>query len=218
MELYDLLVRAKKNDKDAMYEIIEDFSLTLKKLSKGLHYEEAETDLIIELIELIQNINLEKFLNSNNKQIAKYIHLRKRSINLFKKHKKPFDTSLEINHEILQDDSLEYVENTVVTSMIIESLVKKQKDIITMEFVHGYSEKDISKILGISRQAVNRTKNRALNNLRKIVIKNGGDSVGRKSDRVSFKSGDMDSSYGSTNILYFEKPRKKGFTARRERV
>lgn len=74
MELYDLLKRAKNNDKEAAYEIIKDFNPTLKKLSRSLYHEEAETDLIIELLKLIQSIDMKKFENSNHKQIAKYIH------------------------------------------------------------------------------------------------------------------------------------------------
>ncbi|MBU5675773.1 helix-turn-helix domain-containing protein [Alkaliphilus sp. MSJ-5] len=87
MELYHLLIRAKNNDEDAIYEIIKDFDATIKKLSNSLYYEEAETDLIIELLKFIRNIDMKKFKNSTHKQIAKYIHmhLRKRTLDLLKK-------------------------------------------------------------------------------------------------------------------------------------
>jgi hypothetical protein len=95
MDLYNLLKRAKNNDKDATYEIIKDLDGTLKKLSKSLHYEEAETDLIIELLKLIQSIDIRKFKDSSHKQIAKYIHvcLRKRFLNLFANKKINWMTS-----------------------------------------------------------------------------------------------------------------------------
>ncbi|TCO68102.1 RNA polymerase sigma factor [Marinisporobacter balticus] len=218
MELFVLLEKAKNNDKDAAYEIIKDFGATLKKLSKSLHYEEAETDLIIELLKLIQNIDIEKFKDSNHKQITKYIHmhLKKRTLNLLKKHENKFKECLEINHEILADDSIADTESTVLTSILIKSLVKQQRDIITMEFIQGFSEKDISQILGISRQAVNRAKNRALNNLRKFFIETGGESIGRKDHRASRKEWYMDSTNSSPYILYSQNPREKGSSSRRK--
>jgi RNA polymerase sigma factor (sigma-70 family) len=172
MDLYDALNRARKDDQDAVCEIIKDFSNTLKKISNGLHYEEANTDMIIELLKIIKSIDIKKFKDSSNKQIAKYIHihLKKRSLNLLKaKENKIFDY-LEINYDILADNTMSDIESMVCISMLIELLAKQQKNIIIMEFIHGYSEKQIAEMLGISRQAVNRTKNRALNNLRRIIM------------------------------------------------
>jgi RNA polymerase sigma factor (sigma-70 family) len=170
MDLYEELNKAKKNDKDAIYEIIKDFSNTLKKISDSLHYEEANTDMIIELLKLIKNIDIKKFQGSSNRQIAKYInmHLSKRSLNLIKAKENQSLDYLEINYDILKDETIADVESIVCTSMLIEFLEKQQKNVSVMKFIHGYSEKDIAQILGISRQAVNRAKNRALNNLRKI--------------------------------------------------
>lgn len=204
MELYDLLKRAKNNDKDAAYEIIKDFDPTLKKLSNSMYYEEAETDLIIELLKLIQRIDIRKFNNSNHKQIAKYIHihLKKRTLDLIKNNKNQFKDYMEINHDILASESISDIEDMVLTSILIKSLVRHQRDIITMEFMYGFSEKDIAKVLGISRQAVNRAKNRALKNLRKIYIEDGGEWVGRKDNRNSCKSRYMDSTNSNTHILY----------------
>ncbi|TCO70636.1 RNA polymerase sigma factor [Marinisporobacter balticus] len=203
MELYDLFKRAKNNDKNATYKIIKDFSATLKKLSNSLHYEEAETDLIIELLKLIKNINIEKFKDSHHKQIAKYIHmhLRKRTLDLLKKNENKINEYIEINHDLLADESIADTENTVLTFILIKSLVRQQRDIITMEFIHGFSEKDIAQILKISRQAVNRAKNRALNNLRKIFIGGDGEWIGRKDHRVSRQSRYKDSTNSSSYIL-----------------
>lgn len=75
MNLYNMLKKSKKGNKNATYEIIKDFNNTLIKLSKQLNYEEAKTDLIIELLKLIKNIDINKFQKSEHKQIAKYIHI-----------------------------------------------------------------------------------------------------------------------------------------------
>lgn len=207
MKLYDLLKRAKNNDKDAVYEIIKDFNPTLRKLSNSLYHEEAETDLIIDLLKLIKDIDINKFKNSNNKQIAKYIHihLRKRTLDLFKNNKNKFKECMEINHDILADESLGDIEISDLTSILIESLVSKQQHIITMEFIHGFSEKDIAEILGISRQAVNRIKNRALKNLRKKYIEYRENLTGIKNNRNSIKSRDMSVTRNISNTIYSQK-------------
>jgi len=219
MELYDLLERAKNNDKDASYEIIKDFGGTLKKLSNSLHYEEAETDLIIELLKLIQSIDIRKFRDSSHKQIAKYIHmhLKKRALNLLRNKEKRIGDFVEIDYDILADTNTADIESTVLTSILIESLVKQQQDVIIMKFIHGFSEKDIAKILGISRQAVNRTKNRALENLRKLLIEDGGEVIGGKNNRNSCKGRRMDSTNCSSYILYSKKSREKGSSTGRKR-
>ncbi|MCT4508249.1 MAG: helix-turn-helix domain-containing protein [Tepidibacter sp.] len=128
MKLYDLLQKAKNNDKDAILEIIKDFNPTLKKLSNSLDYEEAETDLIIEVLKLIQYIDISKFNNSSNKQIAKYmhIHLRKRTLDLSKRYENKFKEFMEINHDILANESVVDIEISVLTLILIESLVSNQ--------------------------------------------------------------------------------------------
>lgn len=75
---------------------------------------------------------------------------------------------MELNHEILADKTMENVEDIVLTSILIDSLTKQQKYVIAMKFIYGLSENEIAEILKISRQAVNRTKNRALQKLKTI--------------------------------------------------
>lgn len=99
---------------------------------------------------------------------------KKRMLNLLKKSRNKFEEFLEINHEIVADESLDDIYNEVLTSILLQSLSKNQRYIITMKFMYHLSDKDIAKRLGISRQAVNRTKNRALNNLRKFLIESSG--------------------------------------------
>lgn len=42
-------------------------------------------------------------------------------------------------------------------------------EIIKKKFIEGFSDKEIGLLLGVSKQAVNRAKNRGLNNLRKTL-------------------------------------------------
>lgn len=174
MDLYNLLVSSKKGNELSKYNIIKDFERTIKKLSRQLKYEEAETDLIIELIKLINRINLENFKDASQQQIASYIHihLKNRTCNLARKNKEKYLLESD-NIEMQYSVKLQSFEDNIVLLMLIDLLSEKQKQVITLEFIYGYSEMDISNILHISRQAVNKTKNRALVELKKLYRDDG---------------------------------------------
>lgn len=127
MELYDLLKKAKGNDRDAVYEIIKDFDSALKKLSRCLHHEEAETDLIIELLKRIKTIDMKRFEHLTHKQIAKYIHkhLKKRALDLLRKYKQRFKEYGKINCDLIPYETIGNAENRILLSILIQSLVKQ---------------------------------------------------------------------------------------------
>lgn len=52
--LLDLIDEANNGDKNALLEIIFRFNYTIKKFSRELKYDGAESDLIISLIEIIK--------------------------------------------------------------------------------------------------------------------------------------------------------------------
>ena len=53
---------------------------------------------------------------------------------------------------------------------LTEHLSEIQRQVISLKYWYGYSEVDIAQMLHITRQAVNRTKNRAINELRKLYF------------------------------------------------
>ncbi|TCO70417.1 RNA polymerase sigma factor (sigma-70 family) [Marinisporobacter balticus] len=219
MELYALIEAAQKENKESTANIFSHFHPTIKKLSKGLHYEEAETDMIILFLELIKNINIENFYDADDKQIASFIHkyLRNRSLDLFRKYELRHTPWIEMNYDILSDENTPDIESTVFISMLLNALIPLQRQVILRKFIYGFSDAEIAKQLGVSRQAINRIKNRALDNLKKILIKDGGEIVGRKDNRTCLQSRYMDSTNSSTNILYSQEPREKRSAPRRTR-
>jgi hypothetical protein len=139
MRLYYLLQRAQRGDEGAVANIYLKFNPIIRKLSRNLSYEEAETDLIIAFLETIREIKIDKFHIKSDGAVINYIYtfLKNESINLFKKN-------------ILQKN-------------ILQRVVLKKK------VIQGFSDKEISQLLDVSRQVVNRVKNRGLMNLRKIL-------------------------------------------------
>ena len=219
MRLYSLLEGAQKKDKQSTADILSHFYPTIKKLGNGLHYEEAETDVIIVFLELINSMDIEKFYKADDEQISSYIHkhLRNRSFNLFRRYKAKYTPYTQINYDILSDPNTPDLDNKLLISMLLKSLVPLQREVIIRKYIYGFSDSETAKQLGVTRQAINKAKNRALNNLRKILTSDGGEEIGRTDNRISIQSRNMDSSNGSSNILYFKKSRKKGFTSRRKR-
>lgn len=165
--ILELIGRRKDNNEEVTAEIIDRFRLTIKKFSRELNYEEAETDLIICLIELIQGSKLDTIENEG--MIVNYIYntLRNKKIDLFKKHIKGKATNIELNLDILVDNLNTSMEDAIFIEEALKQLNERQRYIIVSRFIDGYSYNEIAQKLGISRQAINKAKNKAIEIMRK---------------------------------------------------
>lgn len=161
-EIYNKLVLIKKGNNDELYLLIKKFEPIIKKLSRKLNYEEAETDLVIFFIEFAKSINLEKFKIKNDGIIVNYI---KKS--LYNKYTKILSKKILNNR-----DSIEYMDNHILsqddkTNIFLYEYIKlnlnrTQSMVIYYKYIHDLSDIEISKKLNISRQAVNKAKNKSL--------------------------------------------------------
>lgn len=70
--LCDLIVSAKDKNKDSLMEIINKFRPLIKKQAYALNYEDAENDLIVDMIELIYNM---PFFSMMDRRLHIYQHL-----------------------------------------------------------------------------------------------------------------------------------------------
>lgn len=70
--LCDLIVSAKDKNKDSLMEIINKFRPLIKKQAYALNYEDAENDLIVDMIELIYNM---LFFSMMDRRLHIYQHL-----------------------------------------------------------------------------------------------------------------------------------------------
>lgn len=89
-ELIDLIELIRCNDdKELMVAFIDEFHQKILNICKGYENEYLETDLIISIINLVYNLNLDKFRCKSNNDLLKYINrsLENRAIDSYRKFK-----------------------------------------------------------------------------------------------------------------------------------
>ena len=165
--LYKLLSRAQYGEKEALNELINTFEPAINKFSRHLNYPCAKTDLNMFLIKTIDNLNLEKFNPNSNGKTFNYIYnsIKNKKINLFNKNVINKIDALPIKLECIGSCDKNF-ENEILVSQFWEVLTNNQENILKKKFFEGYSDIEISEDLNISRQAVNRCKNRAFKKIK----------------------------------------------------
>ncbi|MEG2365047.1 MAG: sigma-70 family RNA polymerase sigma factor [Terrisporobacter sp.] len=172
MDFKEILYSIQKGENKNLLEFILEFESVINNLSKSLYYPESKTDLIIFIMELSKKINVKSYYDN---EIIKFIFIRSlknKQIDLFRKNILKNNCIYEINLDIISDYSSEFESNIWVED-IISNLSSTQKKILIESFMKRNSDIEIALELGISRQAVNKTKKRALKNLKKILEKDG---------------------------------------------
>ena len=174
MKIYNLLVRAQRGDKESCYVILEKFERLTKKYSRKLAYEDAEQDVICYFIELIYTFPLEKFREDDEGKIVVYItkciyHEYIRLVKQIVLQKS------EVNYSSLSEEQLHVLESRnsgkdcyeqIFLSELHQNMEEKEWDIIQKIYIEGKAVSQIAKEKGISRQAVNQMKKRALQKIR----------------------------------------------------
>lgn len=72
--LHEQFSQAQNGDELSKVEIYKKFLPCIKGFGRKLNYEEAETDLIIFLLEFIKKIDLKKFETRSDGEIVLYVH------------------------------------------------------------------------------------------------------------------------------------------------
>lgn len=174
MNLYSLVLLAQNGNDDALISIISKFNPLINKLSRKLSYEEAETDLVIYFIEIIKNVDLNKFNQECEGKLVSYINvaIKARCIDLFRKYIKNKLTEVELNVAITQESKNDNnMEDYLFIYQVVDmaKLTKTQKDFIIEKFIYERTDLEISKKFNVSRQSVNKTISRALKNIKNSV-------------------------------------------------
>lgn len=176
--LSEILRLVREKDSEAQLRLLEKFSRTIKSFSYKLNYDGADTDLIIFLLELCQSMKPHRFENMNEGALVKYIYnsLRHEYIRLSKQNKR-----YKLNEQLYGIDPSEITSNNKTTDNnsysdkyideLIDVLTAKEKQIVTYIFIKGYSDAEIAKVMSVSRQAVGKTKKRALQKLKHEICK-----------------------------------------------
>lgn len=143
------------------------FKSKINYLSYKLKYPEAATDLLIYLYEFTSNLDLTKFNTST--ELFKYIHtcLNNKSKNLYKSNNCKIDFNVvHLDSLLLSIPDLNDSFSNITFFHLISTLPYKQQLILYYKFYLQFSDIEISNILNISRQAVNKSKRLALNKLK----------------------------------------------------
>lgn len=174
-DLYPLMKQSQNKNKEDTMKIIEKFMPLIKKYARKLDYDGADTDLIISLIKLIKKFPInEDNMFQEDKVIVSYIYIsiKNEYIRLSQKYCKISKSELFCGDDIISNlQCYDEIYDFIVVDLLKE-LPELQKQIIKGIFLLNLKEVELAKILNISRQAVNKTKRRALKNLKKYLSLN----------------------------------------------
>lgn len=161
-----------QKNSDGFMDIVEPFTSKIKYLTYKLNYPEASTDLTIFLFEITKTLNLIKFNEDN--ELLNYLKkcLDNKAIKLSYKINKDksllvFNDQTEIVDENFHSDEF----SNVIFNDMISVLKSKQKKIMYYKFYLQFSDCEIAEIMKISRQAVNKSKRLALNEIKYQLLK-----------------------------------------------
>lgn len=171
MNLYKIIANFKKyNDFD---EIFHYYEYKIIFLSKNFNIQEYQSDLYFNLWVIVNKLNLEIF--NTDLLINRYICkcLKHFCINYYKQKKR--ESIVICNSEIATNESSKIIQcdfddsSLIYTDMLTNLMSNKQRTIINLRYLHGFSDKEIATKLNISRQAVYKNRLLALNNLKQYI-------------------------------------------------
>lgn len=168
--LITLIKNFKNRDMTAFTQIYEQFEGLILFYARKLGGEDYAQELTLFLLELLYSIKPESFNADHSIGIKKYISvcIRNKYIALSKEKQK----YTSITNAALENDfcCASSAESFVAVEDMLNCLSPRQKLIMIYKYIYGYSDIEISMLLDISRQAVNRLKNRAITLLREYYI------------------------------------------------
>ncbi|WP_039222521.1 sigma-70 family RNA polymerase sigma factor [Clostridium novyi] len=161
LEIYRLILDVRNNKKEALDCIFKIFANKINDKMNKTYTDELHSFLC----ELIIKLPLEDLLE--RRSLINYIlsSIKKKKYNLYKN--KYEIISFEDRHEILNKLSVYDIEyNKLLYMNIISSLDIKEKDIIILYYIYGYTVSEIASIMGVTKQAISQKKARILTDLK----------------------------------------------------
>lgn len=169
--LKPLIERVRNQDMSAFSDLFDGFKRLINYYAAKLSYEDAANELTLFFIELLYSIKLSKFSDDGSDEIRRYIAVSLKNEYIALSMKKAKSCKLENDfyesYGAFSENSLE----NLVLSDILKLLNANDKKIIIYRYLYGYSIAEIADLMDISRQAVNKRKNNALNILKKAIEK-----------------------------------------------
>lgn len=170
MSLYSIYQSAKIGDEESVLFLYDKFLPKIKKCGRSLNYEAAETDITIRFLEFIRNTDFEALKSKCDGAVINYTNrfFVNTYINLLNS-KKPQMQLIYIDDENSFTRDIPYYDDPSNLGMdCFSRLTELQRKVIVYRYIYGYSEQEIAQKLKISRQAVNRAKNRGIKVIRAV--------------------------------------------------
>lgn len=157
----------KNQDMTAFPLVFDEFKKLIMHYAGKLRYEDAASELTLFFIELLYDIELSKFSEDESFSIKRYIaaSIRNKYIALSVTKCKSKNIEVTLSNEFCGYER--EFDKRLFFMMSFKKLNDMQKLVIIYHYVYGYSVAEIGEILNMSRQAVNKTKNKALEILRR---------------------------------------------------
>jgi RNA polymerase sigma factor (sigma-70 family) len=175
MMIIEDIIKIQHGGKDSALKLIEKFNPILKKYAYRLYYEDAYNDLLVDFIELLFKISIDKMQTKDDGCIISYLTTSIHNSYIKKLIKLKQMRNFTIYSDLTEKE-LYYIELLTATNdthintdldLLRKLLTNAEFAIIKMVFYDGYSVTETGNALGITRQAVNQMKNRALKKLKK---------------------------------------------------
>ena len=167
--LKPLIEKFKKQDMTVFSLIYDNFKRLISVYASRLFYEDGISDLTLFLIELLYSIDLSRFEADETFGIKKYIAVSIRNKYIALSIQKDADTNNALPLFEVAVPVHDKFDDTVLVAQALKVLNQKQKSVLIYKYVYGYSDCEIACALGITRQAVNGLKNRALIVLKELL-------------------------------------------------
>ncbi len=165
--LKKLIINFRKGDMQAFALIYSEFERMIDYFYRKIGDEDSRQEMIIFLIETLYSVEISRFPDDRGDGLKRYIavSIRNKYISLSKKHQDEIFSSTPFF-----DCYAGYQDNIdrIFIGEMLNRLSCKQRAIIVYKYIYGYSDIEISKLFGISRQAVNRLKNRGIETIREM--------------------------------------------------
>ena len=170
-QLFNLILMSKEGDRESVLKIIEKFNPIINKYTRILNYDEdCKEELIVELIEIINKIPTEKL--KSDRYIVSYIStsLKNKYIHISQKRNKISAKEVgEIEFNLLTDEVFS-IDDKLILNNMLKDLTPIERQVIKHKYINGLRDVEIANLSHISRQAVNQSKKRALNKLKKKYL------------------------------------------------
>ncbi len=162
-----LIERFRNQDMEAFALIYEAFRRLINLYASKIRYEDGVSELTLFLIEVLYGLDLSRFKSDDSFGIQKYIavSLRNKYISLSMKSSQYEQYCLPLFADVI--GKRDKTDEMILASQALSYLEPKLREVLIYKYIYGYSDAELSKKYGVSRQSVNKMKIKALAKLRR---------------------------------------------------